>query len=49
MGLFRRTGTNKDGKKTDYWYMRYVINGKETWKSAGKVGEITKTVQTFRS
>ena len=44
MGVFRRTRTNKDGKKTDFWYMRYVLNGKETWKSAGKVGEITKTV-----
>jgi len=44
MGVFRRTRTNKDGKKVDFWYMRYVINGKETWKSAGKVGEITKTV-----
>ncbi len=44
MGVFRRTRTNKDGKKVDFWYMRYVLNGKETWKSAGKVGEITKTV-----
>jgi len=44
MGVFKRTRTTKEGKKTDYWYMRYVINGKETWKSAGKVGEITKTV-----
>jgi len=44
MGVFRRTRTNIDGKKTDFWYMRYVINGKETWKSAGRVGEITKTV-----
>jgi integrase len=44
MGVFKRTRISKQGKKTDYWYMRYVINGKETWKSAGKVGEITKTV-----
>ena len=44
MGVFKRTRTNKDGKKVDFWYMRYVLNGKETWKSAGKVGEITKTV-----
>jgi len=44
MGVFKRTRTNKGGKKVDFWYMRYVLNGKEKWKSAGRVGEITKTV-----
>jgi hypothetical protein len=44
MGVFKRTRISKQGKKTNYWYMRHVINGKETWKSAGKVGEVTKTV-----
>ncbi len=44
MGVFKRTRINNNSKKVDFWYMRYVINGKETWKSAGKVGEITKTV-----
>jgi len=44
MGVFRRTRTNKNGKKVDFWYMKYVENGKEKWKTAGKVGEITKTV-----
>lgn len=44
MGVFKRTRINNNSKKVDFWYMRYVLNGKETWKSAGKVGEITKTV-----
>ena len=44
MGVFKRTRISKQGKKTDYWYMRYNNNGKEVWKSAGKIGEITKTV-----
>jgi len=44
MGVFRRTRTNKDGKKTDFWYMRYSLNGKMKWEQVGKVGVVTKDV-----
>jgi hypothetical protein len=44
MGVFRKTRISKQVKKTDYWYMKYNNNGKEVWKSASKVDEITKTV-----
>ncbi len=35
---------DKDTSMTAYWYIRYMLNGKEKWESVGKVGEITKTV-----
>jgi len=44
MGVFKRWIKSKDGSKTAYWYIRYSVNGKDKWKSIGKVGEMTKTV-----
>jgi len=45
MGVYKRKG-----KKYDYWYIRYQLNGKDTWESIGRVGQITKHVaQTILS
>jgi len=44
MGVFKRTRTNKHGKKVDFWYMRYSLNGKMKWEQVGKVGVVTKDV-----
>jgi len=44
MGVFKRTRTTQDGKKNQYYYIRYWIDGKDKKESIGKVGEITKTV-----
>ncbi len=43
MGVFKRWVKSKKGK-TAYWYMRYQVNGKDKWESAGQVGIITKAV-----
>jgi len=44
MGVFKRWVKSKESTKTAYWYVRYSINGKDKWESAGKVGEVTKAV-----
>jgi integrase len=44
MGVFKRWIKNKDGTKTAYWYIRYMVNGKEKWESVGKVGLVTKAM-----
>ena len=44
MGVIKRIRKNKDGSKSVYWYTRIMINGKDKWKSVGKVGEVTKAV-----
>lgn len=44
MGVFKRWRKAKDGSKTAYWYIRYSVDGKEKWESAGKAGEVTKAV-----
>jgi len=48
MGVFKRWIKSKDGKNTPYWYIRFAMNGKMKWESAGKVGLITKTVAQAR-
>ena len=48
MGVFKRIRKNKDGSKTAYWYVRYMVNGRDTWASIGKIGEVTKTVAQRR-
>ena len=42
MGVFKRT-TKRNGKKREYWYIDYVINGKRKWESVGKIGLVTKS------
>ena len=42
MGVFKRSRTNKLGKKVDFWYMRYSLNGKMKWEQVGKVGVESK-------
>ncbi len=42
MGVYKRTRTTQDGKKNQYYYIRYSINGKEHKESIGKVGIVTK-------
>ncbi len=44
MGVFKRTRKNKEGKNSQYYYIRYWVNGKEKKESIGKVGEVTKAV-----
>ena len=43
MGVFRRTRINKNGKKNQYYYIRYWIDGLEHKESIGKIGIVTKT------
>jgi len=42
MGVFKRT-RKLNGKKSEYWYIDYAINGKRKWESVGKVGLVTKS------
>jgi len=42
MGVFKRT-TKRNGKKREYWYIDYVINGKHKWESVGRVGIVSKS------
>ncbi len=42
MGVFKRT-TKRNGKKREYWYIDYVINGKHKWESVGRVGVVSKS------
>ncbi|GIW48422.1 MAG: hypothetical protein KatS3mg078_2299 [Deltaproteobacteria bacterium] len=44
MGVFKRWIKSKDGKKTAYWYIRYMVNGEDKWESVGKVGLVTKAM-----
>ncbi len=44
MGVFKRTWTNKDGKKAAYWYIRYRVKGKLYMESVGRVGKVTKAM-----
>jgi len=44
MSEFKRSRKDKNGKKKEYWYIRYTLNGKDKWESVGKVGDITKAV-----
>jgi len=48
MGVIKRTRTNKDGKKNQYYYIRYWINGKEHKESIGKIGIVTKAQAQVR-
>ena len=41
MGVFKRT-IKRNGKKKEYWYIDYCVNGKRKWESVGRVGEVTK-------
>jgi len=42
MGVFKRTYKGMDGKKKDYWYIDYVLDGKRKWESVGQVGTVSK-------
>lgn len=42
MGVFKRWVRSKDGANTPYWYMRYILNGKDKWESVGKVGKLPR-------
>ena len=42
MGVFKRT-TKRNGKKREYWYIDYVLNGKHKWESVGRVGVVSKS------
>ena len=44
MGVFRRTIKGKDGKKREYWYIDYTVDGKRKWESVGAVGEVSKDI-----
>lgn len=44
MGVFKRTRKRADGNVANYYYIRYMLNGKMKWESVGKVGNVTKTV-----
>ena len=48
MGVVRRYIKSKNGTKTAYSYIRYSVNGKDIWRSVGKVGDVTKTVAQRR-
>jgi len=41
MSVFKRTIKTKQGK-SQYWYIDYTLNGKRSWESVGRVGEVTK-------
>jgi len=43
VGVFKRK-IKSNNKTTEYWYMRYHLNGKDKWESVGEVGIVTKTV-----
>ncbi len=40
---FIREIKRKNGKISKIWYIRYFVNGKDTWESIGKVGVVTKS------
>jgi len=42
MGVFKRKIRRKDGSVKAYWYARLNVNGRDTWKSLGEVGIVTK-------
>jgi len=42
MGVFKRT-RKLNGKKSEYWYIDYVFNGKRKWESVGRIGVVTKS------
>jgi len=42
MGVFKRI-RKLNGKKSEYWYIDYTINGKRKWESVGKVGLVSKS------
>jgi len=44
MSEFKRSRIDKNGKKKEYWYIRYTLNGKDKWESVGEVGIVTKAV-----
>jgi len=44
MSEFKRSRKDKNGKKKEYWYIRYRLNGKDKWESVGEVGIVTKAV-----
>jgi len=48
MGVIKRTRINKDGIKSFFWYTRIRINGKDTWRSVGKIPEVTKSVALLK-
>ena len=47
MGVFKRPIEPKKGQK-QHWYIRFRMNGKDTWESVGEVGIITKTIAQRR-
>jgi len=42
MGVFKRI-RKRNGKRSEYWYIDYVVNGKRKWESVGKVGLVSKS------
>jgi len=44
MGVFKRTRKNNNGKKTDFWYIRYSVSNVIKWEAVGKVGVVTKDI-----
>jgi len=48
MGEFKRLRKNKNGKNKEFWYIRYLLNGKDKWELVGEVGIVTKAVAQAR-
>ncbi|MEQ9617835.1 MAG: tyrosine-type recombinase/integrase [Deltaproteobacteria bacterium] len=48
MGVFKRQRINSKGKKSEFWYIRYSVNGKDKWELVGKVGQVTKDIALAR-
>jgi len=48
MSEFKRSRKDKNGKKKEYWYIRYTLNGKDKWESIGEAGIVTKAVAQAR-
>jgi len=44
MGVFKRTRKNNNGKKTDFWYIRYSVNNVIKWEAVGKIPTVTKDI-----
>ena len=44
MGVFKRTRKHKNGKETDYWYIRYSVNKVIRWEAVGKIPTVTKDI-----
>jgi len=42
MGVRKRIRINKKGKKSEFWYITYSVNGVIKWESVGKIPAVTK-------